>query len=255
MRTTRTVSLLALTLLALPIASIGQTPDAPLVIGGHLKAPKRTKYVPPVFDPGAKGLVILELVVAPDGSVHSARPKSADTRMATQAIIAARRWRYQPTIYHGQPAWISLNVTVRPQPQPMPESEQLTVNVADPAPAHVYFQGRFHEVPAADIKLRLSPGDRGMPNGVSKSLLQRLALGHPIQLNTPPSEPHCKELALTARIDNMLVSKTLLLYSDRTVRDSDRPAVVYVQSFDICPRGGALAAESCAASSVCVAGA
>jgi protein TonB len=59
------------------------------------------------------GEVVLEVVVAEDGSVTSMRPLSGDPLLATAAADAVRSWRYEPYLVQGHPAEFQTDVTVK----------------------------------------------------------------------------------------------------------------------------------------------
>ena len=59
------------------------------------------------------GDVVLEVVVAQDGSVTSIRTRSGDPLLAPAAADAIRNWRYEPYFSHHQPARFQTDVTLR----------------------------------------------------------------------------------------------------------------------------------------------
>jgi TonB family protein len=59
------------------------------------------------------GDVVLEVVVAEDGSVTSLRPLSGDPLLATAAADAVRTWRYEPYQVQGRPAEFQTDVTLK----------------------------------------------------------------------------------------------------------------------------------------------
>ncbi len=95
------------------------------------------------YPPGAHGgdVVILELVIAVDGSVHDPRVVSGDEPFASAALDAARAWRFSPALRSGKPvaARIRFEVTFHaPLPPPPPQPEPAPPAPAKPAgkPAH-----------------------------------------------------------------------------------------------------------------------
>jgi len=59
------------------------------------------------------GEVVLEVVVAADGSIASARPVSGDPLLASAAADAVRSWRYEPYRVQGLPAEFQTDVTLK----------------------------------------------------------------------------------------------------------------------------------------------
>src|SRR5207247_6906213 len=96
----------------------GMSQDAPPKIAGvDVPAPKRTKSVPPHYPPeaqavGMRGIVILELVVGPDGKVVSARVTRSVPPFDDAALTAAREWEYEITKVEGKPVSVILTVPI-----------------------------------------------------------------------------------------------------------------------------------------------
>src|SRR5437899_2390966 len=89
----------------------------PKVAGVDVPAPKRTKSVPPHYPPeaqalGMRGIVILELVVGPDGRVVSARVTRSVPPFDDAALTAAREWEYEITKVEGKPVSVILTVPI-----------------------------------------------------------------------------------------------------------------------------------------------
>jgi protein TonB len=59
------------------------------------------------------GEVVLEVVVAADGSIASVRPVSGDPLLASAAADAVRSWRYEPYRVQGLPAEFQTDVTLK----------------------------------------------------------------------------------------------------------------------------------------------
>lgn len=96
-----------------------QTVAQPARIGGEVQPPKMVKMVKPVYPPAAKaagieGAVLLQAVVARDGSVQSLRVMNSqiDPDLARAAVEAVSQWRYQPTLLDGEPVEVLVDVTV-----------------------------------------------------------------------------------------------------------------------------------------------
>lgn len=218
--------------------AFSQTPEMPLAIGAHLSAPRRLTYIPPRFDTNARGPVILELVIAPDGTVARARAKSGEPLAAERAIEAAKQWRYQPTVYRKQPAWVLIHVLVRPDQAPSPQETPAaaTINVADPDLYRLFIAGQLRDVVPADV--HPAPPDR---NGASTTtpprvqlLLERIDLTTPTARTKRSASPACDTISLLVKTNSGAVRKTLLIYADNMVADSDNPRIVYRQGSNLC---------------------
>src|SRR5262245_24875956 len=111
-------ALLAAVLSTWPLAVSGGPQEAeppPKVAGADVPAPKRTKSVRPQYPPeaqavGMRGIVILELIVGPDGKVVSARVTRSVPPFDEAALAAVRQWEYEVTKVDGKP--VSVLVTV-----------------------------------------------------------------------------------------------------------------------------------------------
>jgi TonB family protein len=84
-----------------------------------MKEPKLVQKVPPQYPPDAKregveGTVILDAVIAKDGSVRETRVKQqADARLVSAARAAVEQWRYEPVRDpKGEPIEVIFSVTV-----------------------------------------------------------------------------------------------------------------------------------------------
>jgi TonB family protein len=93
--------------------------DAPLHVGGAVKAPVIVKRVEPVSTPLAKrahisGIVILELIVDKEGHLTNVRIlKPLPMGLDAAAEQAVRQWEFRPGTLNGVPVAVIFNVTVR----------------------------------------------------------------------------------------------------------------------------------------------
>ena len=92
-------------------------PGAPVRVGGNIRPPDRLVYVPAVYPEQARaadirGVVILEIVIGPDGSVSDAKVLRSIPLLDQPALDAARQWRYAPTLLNGNPVPVIMTVTV-----------------------------------------------------------------------------------------------------------------------------------------------
>ena len=77
-------------------------------VGIAVDQPRKTKHVSPVYPlaalaAGRHGLVILEAVIARDGSVGRVRVLRSVAMLDQVAIEAVRQWRYAPMFHNRQP--------------------------------------------------------------------------------------------------------------------------------------------------------
>jgi TonB family protein len=73
-----------------------------LKVGGEIRAPKLLRRVEPAYPAAARdahveGVVLLEIQIAPDGSVKAARVLSGHALLDAAALEAVKQWRYEPT--------------------------------------------------------------------------------------------------------------------------------------------------------------
>jgi periplasmic protein TonB len=93
-------------------------PPTPIVhVGGDIKPPRKVVDVAPVYPPLARaarveGLVILEAVIAEDGSVRDVRLLRSVRLLDAAAVEAVRQWRFTPTLLNGQPVPVVMAITV-----------------------------------------------------------------------------------------------------------------------------------------------
>jgi TonB family protein len=93
-------------------------PDA-IRVGGNIAPPKKVGDVPPSYPPaaqeaGATGIVILEVVIGPDGTVGGLRTlqSSGNELLDQSAFEAVRGWRYESTSLNGRPVPVIMAITV-----------------------------------------------------------------------------------------------------------------------------------------------
>ena len=86
-------------------------------VGGDIKPPRKIVDVAPVYPPLARaarveGIVILEAVIAEDGSVRDVRVLRSVQLLDDAAADAVRQWRFTPTLLNGQPVPVVMTITV-----------------------------------------------------------------------------------------------------------------------------------------------
>jgi TonB family protein len=109
----------ALLLLGAPAAAPSAWAQARVVVAGQdgVDAPKRTRTVQPVYPQealvqGIRGIVILELLIDPDGKVVSADVIRSVPGLDEAALAAVRKWEYATTKVDGQPVSVRLTVPI-----------------------------------------------------------------------------------------------------------------------------------------------
>lgn len=102
-----------------PVATPGMGKgDAPLVVGGDVKAPVLLSRIEPEYPEAARrahmeGFVILEAIITANGAVEEIRIlKSANPLLDASAERAVRQWRYRPATLNGRAVRVYLTVTV-----------------------------------------------------------------------------------------------------------------------------------------------
>ncbi len=85
--------------------------------GGNIQEPRKIKNVPPIYPEFAKtarvqGMVIIEAVIAKDGTVKDARVLKSVALLDQSALDAVRQWRFTPTLLNGVPVEVIMTVTV-----------------------------------------------------------------------------------------------------------------------------------------------
>ena len=92
-------------------------PKAPVRVGGDIRRPEKLRHVDPVYPPIAKaarvsGIVIVEAIIAADGTVRGARVIRSVPMLDQAALDAVNQWRYTPTMLNGQPMEVIISVNV-----------------------------------------------------------------------------------------------------------------------------------------------
>jgi len=89
----------------------------PVRVGRGVTPPKKIREVAPIYPPIAvaarrEGLVILEAVIAEDGSVRDVKVLRSVPLLDQAAMDAVRQWRFTPTLLSGEPVPVVMTVTV-----------------------------------------------------------------------------------------------------------------------------------------------
>jgi protein TonB len=92
-------------------------PPPVLRVGGNIRPPQKIADVAPTYPPiaraaGIQGFVILEAMIAEDGSVRDVRVLRSIPLLDAAAMEAVYQWRFTPTLLNGQPVPVVMTVTV-----------------------------------------------------------------------------------------------------------------------------------------------
>ena len=88
-----------------------------LTVGGAIRPPAKVLNVSPVYpqeaqDAGIQGVVILETIIAEDGSVKELEVLRSIPQLDAAAIDAVKQWRYAPTLVNGVATPVRMTTTV-----------------------------------------------------------------------------------------------------------------------------------------------
>jgi TonB family protein len=78
----------------------------------RLRSRIEPQYPPDALAAHRSGEVVMEVLVAEDGSVASIRTLSGDALLAAAAADAVRQWRYEPYLQHERPSPFQTDVTL-----------------------------------------------------------------------------------------------------------------------------------------------
>jgi protein TonB len=100
----------------------GVAPTSSVRVGGPVASPQKITNVAPVYPETARranitGVVILEIQIAPEGTVSNARILRSIPLLDQAALDAVRQWRFEPTVMNGTAVPVILTVTVQFPPQ------------------------------------------------------------------------------------------------------------------------------------------
>ena len=91
--------------------------DAPVRVGGNIKAPEKIRNVPPVYPAdaqaaGIQGVVIIEATIDRGGRVQNAKVLRSIPMLDQAAVEAVTQWEFTPTLLEGVPVPVIMTVTV-----------------------------------------------------------------------------------------------------------------------------------------------
>jgi protein TonB len=89
----------------------------PIRVGGNIMTPMKTHDAKPTYPADAQnahvqGVVIIEALVDPTGTVANAGVLRSIPMLDAAALGAVSRWRFMPTLLNGQPVSVIMTVTV-----------------------------------------------------------------------------------------------------------------------------------------------
>ena len=92
-------------------------PQAPVRVGGQIRAPQKIRDVKPVYPAIAQsarvqGVVIIEATIGPNGQVQEAKVLRSIPLLDQAALDAVRQWEFTPTLLNGVPVPVIMTVTV-----------------------------------------------------------------------------------------------------------------------------------------------
>jgi protein TonB len=92
-------------------------PVPPVRVGSVIRPPQKVHHVTPSYPPIAQaakisGTVILEALIAEDGSVREVKVLKSVPLLDAAATEAVRQWRFTPTLLNGVPVQVIMSVTV-----------------------------------------------------------------------------------------------------------------------------------------------
>ena len=93
-------------------------PPQTLRVGGVVRPPQKIHHVAPNYPAIAQaarvsGVVILDALIADDGSVRDVKVIRSVPLLDASALEAVRQWRFTPTLLNGVPVQVIMTVTVR----------------------------------------------------------------------------------------------------------------------------------------------
>ncbi len=99
------------------VAVVSVRAAEPKVAGTEVPVPHRTKFVKPEFPPealarGLRGIVVIELVIGPDGKVQDARVQRSVPPFDDAAVAAVKQWEYEVTKVDGKPVSVKLTLPI-----------------------------------------------------------------------------------------------------------------------------------------------
>ena len=102
-----------------PGATSASASGTPMNVAGNVQAAKAIpgSKVAPVYPPQARqakiqGQVVLQAVIAPNGTMQEVKAISGHPMLIQAAIDAVKQWAYEPTVVNGQPVSVATQISV-----------------------------------------------------------------------------------------------------------------------------------------------
>jgi TonB family protein len=94
-----------------------QVPNGGLHVSAETMGPRIVTKVDPIYPEvarrlGTQGLVVLDAVIAPDGSVKKLRPVSGPDVLVQSATAAVGSWKFEPYLSSGKPVEVETTIAV-----------------------------------------------------------------------------------------------------------------------------------------------
>ena len=101
-----------------PPAPAPPGPGGAIRVGGNIALPTKVTHVDPVYPPIAQsarvqGVVIIEILIQPDGRVGSARVLRSIPLLDQAALDAVKQWEFAPTYLNGDAVPVVMTATVQ----------------------------------------------------------------------------------------------------------------------------------------------
>ena len=103
------------------LRSAGSNPihhvTAPVVRASHAEEGLLIRQIKPTYPPLAKqtriqGTVVLQAIIARDGTIQQLRVASGHPILTQAAVEAVQQWRYRPYLLNGEPVEVETQITV-----------------------------------------------------------------------------------------------------------------------------------------------
>ncbi len=113
-----TIGSIALCLvLGMTACALRQGGPEPLLVGGNILPPEKTRNVAPRYPPEAQsarvtGVVIMDIVIGPDGRVVEAEVVRSIPLLDDAALVAVTQREYRPTLLNGVAVPVATTVTM-----------------------------------------------------------------------------------------------------------------------------------------------
>ena len=93
------------------------SPSGPIRVGGDIVEPRKVRHITPEYPAAAQaagltGVVVIEAVVAVDGTVRNAVVLKSVPGLDEAALAAVRQWLYTPTRLNGVPVEVIMTASV-----------------------------------------------------------------------------------------------------------------------------------------------